>query len=110
MPHIHGKQVEHVVVRNHRLRWPVPDNLQQLMAGRRVLGVFRRAKYLLWQFDNGHLLMHLGMSGSMRIVPASDPSLDQVGKHDHLDIVMEGKRFGAFYRPSSFWRGALGRG
>ena len=98
LPHVCGRRIERVVVRNHQLRWPVPKNLHQLLAGQRVSGLQRRAKYLLWQFDGGHLLMHLGMSGSMCVVPAETPA----GKHDHLDIAVEGGHSVRFTDPRRF--------
>ncbi|ANQ83903.1 bifunctional DNA-formamidopyrimidine glycosylase/DNA-(apurinic or apyrimidinic site) lyase [Azoarcus olearius] len=82
-PHVEGRRLSAVVVRNPRLRVPVPDNLAQLAAGQVLASVSRRAKYLLLDFDRGGLVVHLGMSGSLRVVAAGEPA----GKHDHLDLV-----------------------
>lgn len=82
-PHILGRQVTDVAIRQARLRWPIPDNIRQLMLRRKLLGASRRGKYLLLQFTHGSALIHLGMSGSLRIVKASDPPL----LHDHFDLV-----------------------
>jgi len=82
-PHIEGQTVRTVIIRDGRLRWPVAPNLAEIMAGRRIETVGRRGKYLLLNTDNGALLAHLGMSGSLRIVADTAP----IGKHDHLDIV-----------------------
>ncbi|MDM3870545.1 bifunctional DNA-formamidopyrimidine glycosylase/DNA-(apurinic or apyrimidinic site) lyase [Porticoccus sp. W117] len=99
-PYATQKRVADIVVRQRQLRWSVPENLPQLLSGKQVDGLLRRGKYLLWRFDHGHLMMHLGMSGSLRVVPATT----EVGKHDHVDIVMVGgqairltdpRRFGA---------------
>jgi formamidopyrimidine-DNA glycosylase len=76
-------KIKKVVVRNGRLRWPIPDDLPVLMKGKVLQAVVRRAKYLLLKLPNGTAIMHLGMSGSMRIVDAKTP----VEKHDHVDIV-----------------------
>lgn len=99
-PHMLGRHVVEAAIRHPQLRWPVPKNLNALLAGKTVNGVRRRAKYLLVEFDNGTLILHLGMSGSLRILPAGTPA----EKHDHFDLVLEGgmlvrlrdpRRFGA---------------
>ena len=59
-----------VEVRERRLRWPVPEALPDLLRGQLIRGVERRAKYLLFNTDAGTLLVHLGMSGSLRVLPA----------------------------------------
>ncbi len=83
-PHLLGAQVCDVVVRDRRLRWPVPRNLRQRLLGHTFHRVERRAKYLLLYTNTGCLILHLGMSGSLRILPTTSP----VAKHDHLDIVL----------------------
>ncbi len=81
-PHITGKPVRGVKVRQSSLRWPVPDDLGALLCGETLQTVDRRGKYLLLAFSHGVLLIHLGMSGSLRIVPpGAEPRL-----HDHVDI------------------------
>lgn len=82
LPHIQGKQVSDVVVRNSRLRWPVPDNLPELICGQVLVSGRQRAKYMLFQFPQGHLMIHLGMSGNLRIVRKGELP----AKHDHVDI------------------------
>ena len=82
-PHIVGKTVRAVVIRQQQLRWPVPAALQKELAGSRVTAVGRRAKYLILYFEHGCVILHLGMSGSLRIVSASAPA----DKHDHVDII-----------------------
>ncbi len=97
-PHLTGATINHVVVRNPNLRWPVPA-LDPLIAGQTVRGIERRAKYLLLRFDTGSLLIHLGMSGSLRIVAANAPPR----LHDHVDLgfgnrclrLHDPRRFGA---------------
>lgn len=82
-PHIQGKQLSHMIVRHERLRWPVPvDDLDRL-TGKILRRVERRGKYLKFMFDCGYLLIHLGMSGSVRIVDGNAI----VEKHDHIDWV-----------------------
>lgn len=87
-PHLVGRRIEEVIVRQGRLRWPVPRGLAGRLRGQRLQAVGRRGKYLLLGFDQGTLLVHLGMSGSLRIVPAHTPA----GRHDHLDLCFSGGR------------------
>lgn len=81
-PHITGRAVTGVEVRQPKLRWPVPDNLGPLLLQQPLGAISRRGKYLLLQFPTGVLLIHLGMSGSLRIVTEAMPALF----HDHVDI------------------------
>lgn len=99
-PHILNQTVTEVVVRQPKLRWPVREDLAELLQGQTLTGVSRRAKYLLLEFPNGTLIGHLGMSGSMRVLPAQSPAQ----KHDHVDILFDNgqllrltdpRRFGA---------------
>ncbi|MGL5948308.1 MAG: bifunctional DNA-formamidopyrimidine glycosylase/DNA-(apurinic or apyrimidinic site) lyase [Aeromonas sp.] len=98
-PYLTTSRVQAVVVRNARLRWPIPAEIQQLV-GQHITRVWRRAKYLLLECANGTAILHLGMSGSLRVLPADTPA----GKHDHVDIVLasgkllrlnDPRRFGA---------------
>ena len=84
-PHVESRVITGVVVRNPNLRWPVPDALPALIINRTVDHVSRRGKYLLLGLDNGQIIIHLGMSGSLRILPAHAPPQ----KHDHVDIVFD---------------------
>jgi formamidopyrimidine-DNA glycosylase len=99
-PQLTGQTVTGVIVRNRRLRWPVPDELEAVLTGQTIQAVERRAKYLLLPTEHGCALLHLGMSGSLRILPVSAP----VQKHDHLDLQLasgyclrltDPRRFGA---------------
>lgn len=97
-PHLQGRTASGAEVRQARLRWPVPD-LARLLAGHTLRRVERRAKYILLRFDHGSLIVHLGMSGSLRIVPPGSPPRP----HDHVDLQFGGvclrmhdpRRFGA---------------
>ena len=79
-PALDGERIARVIVRDARLRWPValPDDI----AGQRIVRISRRAKYLLLHLETGALILHLGMSGRLRIVSNNVPP----GKHDHVDI------------------------
>ena len=99
-PHLEGQRVTRVVVRERRLRWPIPEDLDVRLSGQRIQCVERRAKYLLIQAESGTLIGHLGMSGNLRLVPVGTPA----AKHEHVDIELESglalrytdpRRFGA---------------
>lgn len=87
-PHIVGREVTEIVIRQPRLRWPIPADIATLLQRKRLVGARRRGKYLLLDFGHGHALIHLGMSGSLRIVGADEPPLF----HDHFDLVFGTQR------------------
>ncbi|WP_020561714.1 bifunctional DNA-formamidopyrimidine glycosylase/DNA-(apurinic or apyrimidinic site) lyase [Methylosarcina fibrata] len=97
-PHIEGKTIETVIIRQSNLRWPVTENLEEKMAGLRIQSVERRGKYLLFATAEGTLLLHLGMSGSLRIV--SEEQLP--GKHDHVDFIFSDRTYLRFNDPRRF--------
>ncbi len=84
-PHVLGRTVVAAAVRESRLRWPVPADLERLLSGRTVAAITRRGKYLLINFDSGTLILHLGMSGSLRLV--DDNAAPQ--RHDHVDVILD---------------------
>ena len=104
-PHLLGQRVADVLIRNPQLRWPVPKSLPKLLRGKTVLALRRRAKYLLVQFEHGTLILHLGMSGSLRILPAKTPP----EKHDHFDLVLDSGKLMRLRDPRRFgavlWHG-----
>jgi formamidopyrimidine-DNA glycosylase len=85
-PHIEGRAVRDVVLRREGLRWPFPACLPEVLADRTVVATGRRGKYLLVEFEHGTLIIHLGMSGHLRVLPPGVPP----EKHDHFDLVVEG--------------------
>jgi formamidopyrimidine-DNA glycosylase len=85
-PHLEGRLVERVLLRRDGLRWPFPPALPAMLAGRRINATGRRGKYLLLHFDHGTLIIHLGMSGHLRVL---DPATE-LKKHDHFDLVVAG--------------------
>lgn len=97
-PHITGRTVKKVVIRESRLRWPVPTELETAIRDQNVLDIQRRAKYLLFRFSRGTMLLHLGMSGHLRVVPASTPA----AKHDHVDLVLNDGNMLRFNDPRRF--------
>lgn len=97
-PHVEGRRVASLVVRQPSLRWPVPKDLPRLLRGQEIRALERRAKYLLFRMPRGTMLVHLGMSGSLRIVPAVEP----VRKHDHVDVCMDSNTVLRFHDPRRF--------
>ena len=108
-PHVVGHRVRALVVHEPRLRWRVPASLPAKVAGATVTGAQRRAKYLLFPLEGGALtggatespatlLVHLGMSGNLRVLPASTPRLT----HDHFDLVLDSGETLRFNDPRRF--------
>ena len=97
-PHITGQTISRIVVRNRDLRWPVTRRLEEAVTGQTIEDVRRRAKYLLIRTGSGTLIMHLGMSGSLRIVNAIVPP----EKHDHVDLVFRHYKTLRFTDPRRF--------
>jgi formamidopyrimidine-DNA glycosylase len=100
-PHSLQRRICAVTVRERRLRWPVPADLPGLLCGQTIRGMRRRAKYLLIDTDTGTLLVHLGMSGSLRVLRQREAAQ----RHDHIDIELDDgavlryndpRRFGSF--------------
>jgi formamidopyrimidine-DNA glycosylase len=91
LPQVVNRTITNVIVRDRRLRWPIPKSLEKRLESRVVAGVSRRGKYLLWDIESqsggGFLLCHLGMSGSLFTVDANVAAV----KHDHVDILLSGK-------------------
>ncbi len=97
-PHVVGRTVVALDVHERRLRWTVPEELPGLLAGQHIRRAGRRAKYLLIELTHGTLLWHLGMSGSLRVLPAGTPRLE----HDHLDLVLDSGYVLRFNDPRRF--------
>jgi len=104
-PHLLGKTIQNIIIRQPRLRWLIPQGLKKWLPGQQVLAVERRAKYLFLRLTKGTIIIHLGMSGSLRILPADS----RPGAHDHIDLVIgmqclrlrDPRRFGAFLYTST---------
>lgn len=84
-PHLLGRRIRAALVHEARLRWPVTPALDAALRGQRVLAVQRRAKYLLLRLTRGTLIVHLGMSGNLRIMPQPSARL----KHDHVELQLD---------------------
>lgn len=97
-PHITGQQVNTVIVRQPKLRWPIPPRLKKTLPGQKILNVTRRGKYLLLNATKGTVIIHLGMSGSLKLVES-----DQAAKkHDHFDIVFNNNQTLRLHDPRRF--------
>jgi formamidopyrimidine-DNA glycosylase len=97
-PHARRRRIVKVALYERRLRWPVPARLASSVKGQLLKRVGRRAKYLLLELESGTLLLHLGMSGNIRVVPADTPRR----AHDHFDLVLDSGRALRFNDPRRF--------
>ena len=97
-PHLHGRRIHGVILRRPDLRWPIPPEIERELPGQRIAAIRRRAKYLLLDTDAGSAVLHLGMSGSLRVLPGDTP----VRAHDHVDISLEDGRLLRFNDPRRF--------
>lgn len=96
--HVVGRRITRVLVHDRRLRWPVDAQLADAVAGSRITRAGRRAKYLLLETNAGTLILHLGMSGSLRVLPATTPRI----AHDHVDIELDSGKTLRFNDPRRF--------
>lgn len=103
-PHINQQKISKMVIRQHKLRWPIPEHLPQTLKGLIVLATKRRAKYLLIELGKhnkltGTLIIHLGMSGSLRVLSQPYP---EPAKHEHFDLAFSNKHMLRFTDPRKF--------
>ncbi|MFN3843879.1 MAG: bifunctional DNA-formamidopyrimidine glycosylase/DNA-(apurinic or apyrimidinic site) lyase [Rehaibacterium terrae] len=97
-PHLEGRRVLAATLRRPDLRWPIPAAIRDELPGQRIGAVRRRAKYLLLEAQTGSALLHLGMSGCLRVLPAASPP----GPHDHVDLALDSGRVLRFTDPRRF--------
>jgi formamidopyrimidine-DNA glycosylase len=97
-PHVVGRRIERMVVYDARLRWPVPRTLPQRLQGRTIDAVERRSKYLLFRLGGDTLIVHLGMTGSLRLYRTPPPRRT----HDHVDLVLDGGTLLRYHDPRRF--------
>lgn len=96
--HIEGATIQAVNLRERRLRWEVPEEIAIILPGQRIEAVTRRGKYLLLKCTNGHLLIHLGMSGKLLLVNSEVP----LKKHDHIDFILDNHAWLRYHDPRRF--------
>jgi len=99
-PHVVGRTVANLSVYDRRLRWPVPSDLGKRIVGRKIDALERRSKYLLFRFGADALLVHLGMTGSLRVHTTAPPPPRRL--HDHVDIVLAGGTTLRYHDPRRF--------
>lgn len=97
-PYVLGKTIKNVIIRERRLRWSIPRQLKTRLVGTKIHTLSRRGKYLIFKTGKGHMIMHLGMSGSLRIITSHIPP----EKHDHVDFVFEPNTSLRFRDPRRF--------
>ena len=97
-PFVEGQTIIALSVRQHSLRWPVTDNIEAIARGQKIKQLSRRAKYIVLQLERGSMLIHLGMSGSLRI---ADPS-ETWRKHDHIEMQLSNGRALRYHDPRRF--------
>jgi formamidopyrimidine-DNA glycosylase len=97
-PHLQNRKISDVIIRQHKLRWPIPKDLPSLVTGQKIREVCRRAKYIYLKLDNGSIIIHLGMSGSLRICTSKTVP----EKHDHIDIIVSSKKILRLRDPRKF--------
>lgn len=97
-PHVAGQTIAQVLIREARLRWPVPVELPGLLQGQCIRGLGRRGKYLLFDFDHGCLIVHLGMSGSLRLAQTDEA----LKKHDHIELLLASGQVLRYHDPRRF--------
>lgn len=97
-PHILGYRIKNMCVRQAKLRWPIPRDIAETLKNKKITAINRRAKYLLFQFEQETVIVHLGMSGSLRILTEYTPPQ----KHDHFDIEFEHHKILRFTDPRRF--------
>lgn len=97
-PWLESQHISGVVIRQHKLRWPVAPEIERVLPGQRIRSLGRRAKYLLIATDAGTAMLHLGMSGSLRIIETGAPA----GIHDHVDIELGNGKALRFRDPRRF--------
>ena len=98
VPAVVGRRISAVTVYDSRLRWPVPSDLPRVLAGARVNAVARRSKYLLFGFDSGTMIVHFGMTGSLRVYPHAPPRRP----HDHVDWAFDDGATLRYHDPRRF--------
>jgi formamidopyrimidine-DNA glycosylase len=97
-PHVVGRTIERVVVRDRRLRWPIARGFEKKLAGRRIESVDRRGKYLLLDLGGDKVILHMGMTGNLSLQERGRA----VRKHDHLDLELSGGLVVRFNDPRRF--------
>ena len=97
-PYLEGQIIGQLIVRERQLRWPIPAGLEKSVNGKNVTKIERKGKYILIHLDTGGLIIHLGMSGSIRVLRTPEPP----GKHDHFDLINKSGQIVRYRDPRKF--------
>lgn len=97
-PHLQDQSIQNVIIRNAALRWPISPNLEEVLQNQTVLGMQRRGKYLVFELSKGFLIIHLGMSGSLRLLKKTKAILP----HDHVDFMLNSGQILRYNDPRRF--------
>ena len=97
-PLITDRKIISVQIHNKKLRWEIPSHLNKTLKSQTIKQISRRAKYLLLHFEFGQLVMHLGMSGSIRVINSFEP----LKKHEHFELIFDNKTSLRFHDPRRF--------
>jgi formamidopyrimidine-DNA glycosylase len=98
IPHLEGATIQGVIIRQSQLRWPIPSHLKSCLTQQKIIQLSRRGKYLLIKVQAGTLIIHLGMSGSLRVLNHSTPPT----RHDHMDITLTQNKLLRYHDPRRF--------
>lgn len=98
LPHIASQKITKVIVRDRRLRYPINSSFEKKCETQKIVQLSRRSKYLIFELEQGYVLLHLGMSGHLRVLPSCQPAQ----KHDHVDFILENKQLIRFTDPRRF--------
>ncbi len=96
--HIKQQTIAKAIIRQYQLRWPIPANIQQLLANKSIAKLERRGKYILLRTNSGTIIIHLGMSGNLRILTKPTPPK----RHEHLDLIFHNNKILRFTDPRRF--------
>ena len=98
LPHVLGKKIYAVAIRQKKLRFQIPNDFENKLINQHIIGISRRAKYLIFELSNGYLIIHLGMSGHLRILNQDI----RPEKHDHIDILISNQQMIRYNDPRRF--------
>lgn len=100
--YIEGNFIKDIIIRKYQLRNIIPNNLPVIIKGLRLKKITRRAKYLIFDLEKGFLIIHLGMSGRLRIINNNDQQINEINKHDHVDIIFNNNVILRYHDPRRF--------
>ena len=97
-----GATITRIIVRNRNLRWPIPTHISRQIRGRKIIDMQRRGKYILLILDRGGLILHLGMSGSLRVLQQKTTAAKNIKPHEHYDLLVDNGSLIRYHDPRRF--------